>query len=311
MKQPQISVIVPVYKAEKYLHRCVDSILAQSFTDFELILINDGSPDNSGALCNEYAKTDTRIKVFHNQNMGVSKTRQFGIDKAQGEYSIHVDSDDWIEPEMLEVLYKEAINSNADIVICDYYVNIGNTCRVIKQKPTSTLNSDVLQDMFRTLHGSLCNKLIRSSCYSEFGIHFPEDMSLCEDLYVVCSILKHDVKIKYTPQAFYHYIQDANDCSITKITGSGYEYDVMLLERFSELLKDNDCWTACCDKFMFDIISRAYDRNNFTSAEFRNKCGRYRKSLKTKKISAYYKLKLQLSCIGLYRAMKFIDKIKG
>ena len=89
--QPKISVIVPVYKAEEYLHCCVDSILAQSFTDFELILVNDGSPDNSGAICDEYAQKDNRVKVIHKENGGVASARQCGIDNATGEYTIHTD----------------------------------------------------------------------------------------------------------------------------------------------------------------------------------------------------------------------------
>ena len=102
---PKISVIVPVYKAEKYLHRCVDSILAQSYTDFELLLIDDGSPDNSGAICDEYAIKDSRVRVFHKQNGGASSARNKGLDHANGEWVSFVDSDDWIEPQMVESLF--------------------------------------------------------------------------------------------------------------------------------------------------------------------------------------------------------------
>lgn len=90
---PKLSVIVPVYKAEKYLHRCVESILTQTFTDFEILLIDDGSPDRSGEICDEYAKKDSRIKVFHKLNGGASDARNVGLDNAQGEYVCFVDSD--------------------------------------------------------------------------------------------------------------------------------------------------------------------------------------------------------------------------
>ena len=112
-----ISIIVPVYKAELYLHRCLDSILAQTLTNFELLLIDDGSLDGSGRLIDEYAKKDKRVKSFHKVNGGVSSARQFGLDRAVGEYVIHVDPDDWVEPNMLEELYTKAKTDNTDMVI--------------------------------------------------------------------------------------------------------------------------------------------------------------------------------------------------
>ena len=121
MTNPKISIIVPVYKAENYLHRCVDSILTQTFSDFEVLLIDDGSPDKSGYICDEYARKDSRVRVFHKENGGVSSARQCGIDNAYGEYTIHADPDDWVEPTMLEELYAKAMDEDADMVICDYY----------------------------------------------------------------------------------------------------------------------------------------------------------------------------------------------
>lgn len=100
---PKISVIVPVYKAEAYLHRCVDSILAQTFQDFEVLLVDDGSPDRSGEICEEYARKDSRVRVFHKENGGVSSARNMGLDNARGEYVCFVDSDDWINQKMFEM----------------------------------------------------------------------------------------------------------------------------------------------------------------------------------------------------------------
>ena len=107
---PKISVIVPVYKAEKYICRCVDSILAQTFTDFELLLIDDGSPDNSGAICDEYAASDSRVKVFHKENGGVSSARNVGLDNACGEWITFVDADDWIAETFIAGLYTPITN---------------------------------------------------------------------------------------------------------------------------------------------------------------------------------------------------------
>ena len=104
MEKPIVTIIEPVYKAEKYLSCCIDSILAQSFKDFELLLIDDGSPDSSGQICNEYASKDNRIHSFHKENGGVSSARNMGIDNAQGEWICFIDSDDWVEADFLKEL---------------------------------------------------------------------------------------------------------------------------------------------------------------------------------------------------------------
>ena len=102
MNRPSISIIIPVYNSAKYLERCLDSILAQTFTFKELILVNDGSKDSSGEICDKYSLKDTRISVYHNQNMGASAARNFGLEKATGDYISFIDSDDWIEPTFYE-----------------------------------------------------------------------------------------------------------------------------------------------------------------------------------------------------------------
>lgn len=117
---PKISVIVPIYSVEKYLNRCVDSILNQTFTDFECILVDDGSPDNCGKICDEYAKKDKRVKVIHKPNGGLSDARNAGIDVAQGECLSFIDSDDWIHPQMLEILYNGIVKNNVILSVCAY-----------------------------------------------------------------------------------------------------------------------------------------------------------------------------------------------
>ena len=116
---PKISVIVPVYNSEKYLHRCIDSILAQTFIDFELLLVNDGSKDNSGKICNEYAAKDSRVRVFHKQNGGVSSARNLGLNNAKGEWVTFVDSDDWVKP---DYLYSMVCQSDADMVMSSFEI---------------------------------------------------------------------------------------------------------------------------------------------------------------------------------------------
>lgn len=116
MDHPQISVIIPVYKAEKFLHRCLDSILAQTYSNWELLLVNDGSPDNSGAICEEYAAKDARIKVFHKENGGVSAARNTALERAKGVFVTFVDSDDWIDKDCLNTCINNMINNELDLV---------------------------------------------------------------------------------------------------------------------------------------------------------------------------------------------------
>ena len=120
---PKVSVIIPVYRAEKFIHECIESVLNQTHTDLELILVDDGSPDNSGAICDEYALKDNRIKVFHQQNGGVCAARNKGLDMATGDYILFLDSDDYMPKDALETLYNDATQNDADIAIGRIFCN--------------------------------------------------------------------------------------------------------------------------------------------------------------------------------------------
>ena len=126
---PKISIIIPVYKVEEYLNRCLDSIIIQTFTDWECILIDDGTPDISGKICDEYVSKDNRFIVIHQENAGVSAARNAGLDIARGEYITFVDSDDWVEPNFLEEQYKDIVSDDYDVCICGF---VG--CRKKKKK---------------------------------------------------------------------------------------------------------------------------------------------------------------------------------
>lgn len=235
--KPKVSVIVPVYKAENYLHRCVDSLMSQTFHDFEILLINDGSPDKSGKICNEYAAKDNRVRVFHKENGGVSSARQCGIDNALGEYTIHADPDDWVEPNMLEKLYKKAKEEDADMVICDFYEEYKSKQNYVKQQPSQLDYQTVFKELFHNLHGSCCNKLIRRTCFKDYDIQFPVNIIRWEDLYVICNLLLHPIKITYLPMAFYHYDLIINSNSIVrKPTMQGLMSQIYFIDYFSKIL---------------------------------------------------------------------------
>ncbi|MBO5780611.1 MAG: glycosyltransferase [Muribaculaceae bacterium] len=215
---PKISIIVAVYNASLYLRRCIDSIKAQTFTDFEVLLLDDESKDNSLQICQETAKNDSRFKVYHNENRGVGSIRHKGIKRATGVYTIHVDPDDWIEPNYLGDLYNKAIEQNADMVISDYYTERKNEQTYIAQRPTSLDNHEIINDLLRNdLHGSTWNKLIKRSCYLDNQINFIEGLNYGEDMVTVVRILQTGCKVAYLPQAYYHYDLYMNDVSYTRV----------------------------------------------------------------------------------------------
>ena len=242
MSKPLVSIIIPVYNVELYLSKCIDSILAQSFTDWECILVDDGSKDKSGSICDNYALKDNRIKVIHQNNSGVSIARQVGIDNVCGEYSIHIDPDDWIESNMLEELYNKAKSDDADMVICDYYKHEGGVQQYINQRPNLLEPIKIIEQMLTTnmyppLYGSCWNKLVRCSCFnsSDNLIRFePDDLSLGEDLVFNCRLLMSTVhRVSYLNKAFYHYEVRYNSLCSTLEKNIGY-----LIKIQEEIVKD-------------------------------------------------------------------------
>lgn len=213
----QVSIIVPVYNAEPYLHRCIDSIVVQTFSNFEVILVDDGSTDQSGAICDEYAAKDNRFKVIHQQNGGVSAARQTGLDFATGNYVIHADSDDWVESNWLQCLYEEAVHSGADIVVCDLDKIYKTKTVIMCENPFAENNKDlVLQLLSGKMWGGCYNKLVRREIFERYNIRFVPNMSMWEDLYVSCQLFMNPVKVTYVPTVLYHYDFRTNMDSLSK-----------------------------------------------------------------------------------------------
>ena len=216
--QPLVSIIVPVYRAEKYIHQCVESILAQTYSNIEVILVDDGSPDRCGEICDEYAAQDCRVKVIHQQNGGVSVARQTGIEHATGVYSIHADPDDWVDPTMIEEMVAKAKEDDADMVICDFFEENGTNrnCQhlAMESAPSPAIIEKRL--IHHELSGYLWNKMFRRECCGD--IDFPSDITLLEDeLFIIRVLRTGNIKrVAYLPKAFYHYRTD-NTSSIIHV----------------------------------------------------------------------------------------------
>lgn len=179
---PTISVIVPVYNAEKYIEECVSSIINQSFSDFELLLIDDGSTDSSGALCDSFAEKDSRIKVFHKKNEGVSSARNFGIEKSVGKWIVFIDSDDYVDKDYLKSLYVQS--QNCDIVSCGFYIvdEKGSVIRKILEPIGTFYSSDIDRYVNNAWFSPApWGHLILAKLVKDNNIFFPKNRSMGED----------------------------------------------------------------------------------------------------------------------------------
>ena len=293
-----ISVIVPIYNMEKQIRKCLDSIMAQTFRNYECLLIDDGSTDSSGEICDEYAVKDSRFKAYHKENGGVSSARQFGIDHALGEYTIHADPDDWVEPIMLEELYRKAKEDDADMVICDFFENTYKGQNYIKQQPSALDHNTVLHDLFHHIHGSCCNKLIRRKTFIDNNVSFPTRINSCEDLYVNVALLINDIRVSYLGKAFYHYVRGNPNSLSRKYDDNSEKQNTVLMELFTNLMKDTELSGLVERKFSYTIVASAFwgGKSFYTSRQFSRRFSKYADSIKepphtVKKRLMYYSIK--------------------
>lgn len=209
--KPIISIIVPVYNVEPYLENCIKSILTQNFSSFEVILVNDGSKDKSGKICDEYAQIDTRVKVVHKENVGVSSARNIGIEMALGDFIGFIDGDDRIDENMYRELYRLCVETDSDISICklgreiDGHIINFDQDLYIKEMD----NTEAMKQLFKgTLYRfSLCNKLFKKHCFD--NIQFPEGR-IHEDLSTTYKLFANSKKIIFTNYIGYIYIMREN-----------------------------------------------------------------------------------------------------
>ena len=210
---PTVSIIVPIYNAEKYLNRCIDSILNQEYTDFELILVNDGSKDSSGQICDEYAAKDNRVRVIHKENSGVSDTRNRAIDQAKGTYLQFLDSDDWITPDATKLLVRAAQEHDCDFVIADFYRVVGERLSHkgdIEEDGVMTqeeLAAHMMENPADFYYGVLWNKLYRRDIVEEHKLRMDTEISWCEDFMFNLEYIRY-AKVFYALQApIYYYVK--------------------------------------------------------------------------------------------------------
>ena len=304
MGNPNISVLMSMYKGESSVRKMIECILAQTFKNFELILIDDGSPDRCGEIADEYAGKDGRIKVIHKMNGGLADARNAGLKIARGEYTIQFDQDDSVEEAVLKEMYAKAKAENSDMGICDHYSNDKYRQRYVKQEPTALDHGSVLCDI---ASGKLCgycwNKLIRLDCYRRYDIQFPLDIYGCEDQYAMCELLKNDIKISYLPKAYCHYFYTPDSLSRHYDMGTYYN-DLKIKTKFTSLLSGTDA-AKYYDGDMY-VLFRAFTfgQKIYSSKTFEQLFGNYMDVIKRSDWTVSRKIQYTLSIRGYYSIVR-------
>ena len=228
-----ISLIIPVYKVEKYLEKCIQSVINQTYENLQIILVDDGSPDNCGKICDEYAKKDHRIEVIHKSNGGLSDARNKGLEIAKGEYIGFVDSDDYIEADMYEVLYNLLKQYNADVSICNFYtvsqgkISIKNADNGINEYNRIEILKEILLD--KNIQSYAWNKLYKKELFDE--IKYPVGKKY-EDIGTTFYLLEKCNKVVVTGKPEYYYInrQDSIVNNVTETTIT--DYIELIMQRY-------------------------------------------------------------------------------
>lgn len=248
---PTVSIIVPVYNAEKNLVRCIESVLKQDFEDFELILMNDGSKDSSGSICDNYAAKDKRIHVVHKENSGVSDTRNKAMDMARGEYLQFIDSDDWITADASGLMVRMAQESNCEMVITDFYRVIGERLAHkgdIHEDGLLTREAFALYMMENPAdfyYGVLWNKLYRRDIVEKYELRMDENISWCEDFIFNMEYIRHVNHVYALHMPVYYYVKTpgslvSQGTSITKTIQMKRTVFKCYNEFYKDIFKEED-----------------------------------------------------------------------
>ena len=309
---PKISIIIPIYNVADDLSRCLDSVLSQTYADLEILLVDDGSTDASGRICDQYAKKDQRIQVIHKENGGVGSARNAGLIKAEGEYISFIDADDWLEPQMLEILFEKTIAADADVTICGawFHTPDGRKQNRISGNNGTTVDAEkALYEYFALNHygRALWNKLFRRSLVQD--VRFDEDIHYYEDsLFLSRALLslceKGDTKVHYFSEPLYHYMIGRPGSSIRSY--ERYRTSVTSAERIRDLFrKAGNIRLASLAEFKIAFMSVNTCRQALIAGkrdeagEYRSLAFRYlRKTLWNKDISLQDKLQVALALIS-------------
>ena len=316
----KISVIVPIYKVEEYLHRCIDSIINQTYTNLEIILVDDGSPDDCPMICDEYAKKDSRIRVVHKKNGGLSDARNAGIDIATGEYLMFIDSDDFVDVEMMESMMKNMIDNNVDMVVCNIkYVYEDREVVKYNQADRILDRYEAMEEYLKdgVVQAVAWNKLYKKSLINDMRYKVGKTN---EDEFFTYKVVDKTDKIYYNSRSFYNYIQRDSSImgkySIKRLDGveASYERLNFIKEKYPTLYeKEKKTFVNLCI-YSYQMILK--EPNLDKDKQGRKTLNNYRKKIKFNKIelknySHKDKLKIYLSKISLDSCCKILSILEN
>lgn len=280
IQKPTVSILVPVYNAAPFLHRCLDSIVNQTYTDLQVVIVNDGSTDNSRDICKEYADRYAFIEAYHQENAGVSAARNALLNRIRGEYTIFVDSDDWIETDMIEGLMRYITEYDLDIAICGSIRESHDSATTVDTTYRTPLIEDreqiIRKFIFHNeLNGSLWNKLVKTSLLH--NLRFPTDIWYGEDALIMWQVFQRADRIGTVDTPYYHYRMNADSISHQlfgpkKISGHKVWETIYADTRrdwpqYEDIARTalaiSDMWLlfyAAVDNYPFDKHLRAYQR---------------------------------------------------
>lgn len=257
-----VSIIVPVYKVEEYLPRCIDSLINQTYKDIEIILVDDGSPDNCPKICDEYAQKDNRIKVIHKQNEGVSKARNCAIQEAKGEYLLFVDSDDWVDENYVKNLYCALVSTGSDMSACLFCKTDGLKNRACFDETVEIVEDKKLYYALteENYAGYAWNKMYKTSIIKENKIEFDLDIALGEDSVFTAKYLSLITKVAFIRQDLYYYFFRRG--SVTNSAKFGIKHTTILKSRekvLSILEKEkSDYYDLCLASYLDHLAKSKY-----------------------------------------------------
>lgn len=285
---PKVTIVVCIWNVEKTIHKAVDAILAQTYKNLEVILMDDESPDRCPQICEEYARKDSRVITLHKKDEGLAMARNFAMARATGEYITFFDPDDWVEFDCIENMVKKIIEDHADMVICDYYHNDQYRQTYAKQSPTSLDHWSVLEDITTgRLFGYCWNKLLRFDVIKSKGVSFPKGF-YCDDQYVMCSLLKDNIKVAYLPKAFYHYVYGSASLS-RRYDENSYKQDIVIRDAFYQLLIDTPSANSIYQSKTSSIFCRAFlfGQNVYSSKDFKDRFSEFYSFVEQKGIEGF------------------------
>jgi len=310
-----ISVIVPIYKVEDYLRKCLDSILNQSYTNLEIILVDDGSPDSCPQICDEYAKKDTRIKVIHKKNGGLSDARNVGIESSSGKYISLIDSDDYINKYFIETLYKHLIETQSDIAICNYQKVFASDVIDIKNRfPDSDNFIYENDDKFSPLYTRFgipfvvaWNKLYKAEIFKQHNIRYPLG-KIHEDEFVIHELLNVAERVCFFDTPLYNYVIRDGSIMSQKLSEKNISAFDAFVNRILFYQKHNP---AFVEKAIKQLLHRLYTNyHKFTKSAkiiLKQKFKTIKKQFKAEIKNLSFKEKLKLF---IFKYFKFIYSIK-